>query len=68
MFADDPDSSVTTARFGFGAVFGHVKRGVRVTCREGQMVRQEGIENPVGLGLVNEGKGERGNYEWMQAL
>ena len=31
--------------------------GVRWLCREGQTVRQERIENPVGLGMVNKGEG-----------
>ena len=35
-------------------------------CREGQTVRQERIENPVRLRMVNERKGGRGNYERMQ--
>ena len=52
MFGDDPDSSVTTARFGFGAVFGHGKRGASWQERLGGQ-GQEGSKNPIGLGTVN---------------
>ena len=57
MFGDDPDPTVTTVRVGFGEVFGRTPEGGRWLCREGQTVRQERIENPVGLERVNEDKG-----------
>ena len=35
MIGDDPDSSVTIARFGFGAVFGRAQEGGRCTVQRG---------------------------------
>ena len=65
MFGDDPNPTVTTNLFRYGTTFGRA-RGVGWLCREGQTVRQERIENPVRLRMVNERKGGRGNYERMQ--
>ena len=65
MFGDDPNPTVTTTRVGFGTIFGRA-RGGGWLCREGQTVRQERIENPVRLRMVNERKGRHGNYERMQ--
>ena len=47
MFGDDPDSSVTIARFGFGAVFGHAKRvwGAEL-AREVRWLGSIGKQNP----------------------
>ena len=57
MLGDDPDPTVTTVRVGFGEVFGRTPEGGRWLCREGQTVRQQRIENPVRLRMVNERKG-----------
>ena len=56
MLGDDPDPSVTTTRVGFRTISGRAGGG-RWLCREGQTVRQQRIKNPVGLGTVNEDKG-----------
>ena len=56
MFGDDPDSSVTTTRFGFGVVFGRAQDGVG-GCAEGLGGLTRGSQNPVGLRAVNKGKG-----------
>ena len=45
MFGDDPDSSVTTTRFGFGAVFGHAKRGGEL-AREVRWSGSRGKQKP----------------------
>ena len=55
MFGDDPDSTVMTARSGLGEVSDTRARGLRAGKR-GEVVGQEGNENTVGLGTVNESK------------
>ena len=50
MLGDDPDSSVTTDRFGFGAVFGRTQEGGSVVVQRGCVGRQiRGERNSVGL-------------------
>ena len=65
MFGDDPDPTVTTARVGFEVVSDAHARGLRAGKRLGGH-GQEGSEKPIGLGMVNERKGGRGNYGRMQ--
>ena len=67
MLGDDPDPTVTTNRVGYGTTFGRA-RGGGWLCRESQTVRQERIENPVRLRMVDERKGRHGNYERMKVL
>ena len=57
MLGDDPGPLVTTEGCRVRGSCRTRARGGRWLCREGQTARQEGIENPVGLGSVNDGKG-----------
>ena len=62
MFGDDPDSSVTIARFGFGAVFGHAKRGWGAELAREVRWRQGAWQK------VNRDKERRGNCERLRVL
>ena len=62
MFGDDPDPSVTTARFGFGAIFGRTQEGFWQNAMETRVfdgLRKEREESgPVDLRGVNRDKEE----------
>ena len=74
MFGDDPNPTVTTERFGFGAVFRRVQEGVGELAGEVRRSDKRDSKNPVVLGTVKEGKGNTtttsgyGFYEniWMR--
>ena len=63
MFGDDSDPKVMTERVGFGAGSDARARGAASWQERLGGHGQEGSKNPIGLGMVNEGKGGRGNYE-----
>ena len=58
MFGDDLNALVTTERFGFGAVFGRAQEGAASWQKRLGGHGQEGSENPIDLGIVNESKGD----------
>ena len=75
MFGDDPDPSVTTARFGCGAVFGRAQEGFDKTpWREGVFdgLRKEREESgPVDLRGVNTTRKKRqlrANASFMETM
>ena len=57
MFGDDPDPSVTTARVGSGRSFGRARKGF-AGCVKRLGSQARGKQNLVGLGAVNESKGD----------
>ena len=57
MFGDDSDPTVMSERVGSGRSFGHVREGAASWQERLGGHGQEGSENPIGLGTVNESKG-----------